>query len=744
MTRGSIRRGSGPPIGVLCLLCLLCSPVGASVFGTVRCIVHDAQHRPIAAAEVTLKAAGAEQVRSARTNANGEVLFQTVPIGEYVVEVRSAGFDPVQQRVTVIADTAPVLHVQLQISGLSQSVVVSANPETTLTTSMAPISLIGRNDIDSTPGAGRTNSISMITSFVPGAYVTHDQLHIRGGHQVSWLVDGVPVPNTNIASNVGPQFDPKDADYVEVHRGSYDAEYGDRTYAAFNVMPRTGFERNSDAEIVLSAGSFWQTNDQMSVGGHTVRFAYYGSFSGNRSDLGLQTPISAVLHDRQDGVSGFGTLIFNVSPTSQLRLATSVRRDSYQVPNDLEAQPAGVGDIERESDAFVNVSWVRTFHSGVLLTVSPFYHRNTAALDGGPTDVPVSTTDHRASEYIGAQSTIGVTRGRHQFQAGFYGFHQQDDQTFGLTFNDGSNPDIRVRERPSGVLWAAFAQDTFRAASWLSVTGGVRQTHFSGALVENATNPRVGMSIRIPSVGWIVRGFYGTFYQGPPLLTVSGPLLDFVTSQSLALIPLHGERDTEYQAGVLVPVRGWTIDADAFRTRATNFFDHNSVGNSNVFFPLTIDGALVRGEELTIRSPRAWKVCQFHLAYSNQIALGIGAISGGLTDFSPSGGSFLLDHDQRHTFSAGLDARFGYGVFASGNVYYGSGFPNDGGPARLEGHTTFDLTVGRRMTDRLSVSLTALNVTNRHVLLDNSLTFGGTHFNNPREIYAEVRYRFHY
>jgi outer membrane receptor protein involved in Fe transport len=77
-------------------------------------------------------------------------------------------------------------------------------------------------------------------------------------------------------------------------------------------------------------------------------------------------------------------------------------------------------------------------------------------------------------------------------------------------------------------------------------------------------------------------------------------------------------------------------------------------------------------------------------------------------------------------------------------VYYGSGFPNDGGPARLEGHTTFDLTVGRRMTDRLSVSLTALNVTNRHVLLDNSLTFGGTHFNNPREIYAEVRYRFHY
>jgi hypothetical protein len=33
---------------------------------------------------------------------------------------------------------------------------------------------------------------------------------------------------------------------------------------------------------------------------------------------------------------------------------------------------------------------------------------------------------------------------------------------------------------------------------------------------------------------------------------------------------------------------------------------------------------------------------------------------------------------------------------------------------------------------------------NRRFLLDNSLTFGGTHFSNPREIFVQVRYRFHY
>jgi hypothetical protein len=29
-------------------------------------------------------------------------------------------------------------------------------------------------------------------------------------------------------------------------------------------------------------------------------------------------------------------------------------------------------------------------------------------------------------------------------------------------------------------------------------------------------------------------------------------------------------------------------------------------------------------------------------------------------------------------------------------------------------------------------------------MLDDSLTFGGFHFFNPREIFVEVRYRFHY
>ena len=87
--------------------------------------------------------------------------------------------------------------------------------------------------------------------------------------------------------------------------------------------------------------------------------------------------------------------------------------------------------------------------------------------------------------------------------------------------------------------------------------------------------------------------------------------------------------------------------------------------------------------------------------------------------------------------------------YASANVYYGSGFSNafPGAPFPgnyLPAHTTFDLSAGKDFGERFTVSATALNVANSRFELDNSLTFGGFHWNDPREIYGQIRWRFHY
>jgi outer membrane receptor protein involved in Fe transport len=299
-------------------------------------------------------------------------------------------------------------------------------------------------------------------------------------------------------------------------------------------------------------------------------------------------------------------------------------------------------------------------------------------------------------------------------------------------------------------LIAAFVEDQFKLTSWLTLTAGLRQTHFSGALAENATSPRVGASVKIPKLSWVFRGFYGRFYQPPPLGTLSGPALNAIQNQQqLSFVPLPGERDEEHQFGVTIPFKGWVLDANNFLTRATNFFDHNSLNNSNVFFPVTVQGARISGWELTLRSPRLRNRAQFYLTYSNQLALGRGCIVGGLIGACPvpPPGYFFLDHDQRNTLHLGGQYTLPWRAYLSTDVYYASGFSNSNSTIpgdHLKPHTTFDVSLGKQISEKLSVSLEGLNVANRRVLLDNSFAFGGTHYLNPREIFVQVRYRFHY
>jgi hypothetical protein len=710
---------------------------------------------------VMLRAKSSDWAKTATTDTNGEFALNAVPLGDYTIGVASPGFAQAVQTVVVNSGTEPVVHFLLRLAGTKETVDVNGAADVVPTDSATPITLLNRLNIEHTPGASRTNSLAMITDFVPGAYVTHDQLHIRGGHQTSWLVDGVPVPNTNISSNVGPQFDPKDIDYMEVNRGSYGAEFGDRTYGVFNIVPRSGFERDNQAELVLSAGNFHQTNDQFNFGSHTGRFAYYASVNGNRSDLGLQTPVSRVVHDAANGYGGFGSFIFNADPSNQLRLVTSLRKDYYQIPydpfpNDIENKPVdgqypsiGLRDGNHESDALANFSWVHTFNSKTLLTVSPFFHRNSANYDSSPADFKIATTDHHTSTYAGGQVSFSANFAKNNLQAGFYGFHQHDSQFFGIIFNNGTGTLPLAESDPaSGGLEAFFIDDKFKPFSWLTLTAGMRPTHFSGGNSENAISPRVGVSLNIPRLNWTLRAFYGHYYQAPPLLTVSGPLVPFCTANNCKFLPLQGERDEEHQFGVTIPYRGWVLDADNFKTSAHNFFDHSCIG-SGACFPITIDRAKIRGWELTLRSPRIAHRGQVHLAYSNQVATGKLPITGGFTNFSPPTPFFPLDHDQTNTLNFGGDVTLPWRAFASTNVYYGSGFSNAfvGNPypeRHLPGHTTFDVSLGKDFGERFSASVNALNLANRRVELDNSQTFGGFHWNNPREIYVELRYKFHY
>jgi outer membrane receptor protein involved in Fe transport len=230
-------------------------------------------------------------------------------------------------------------------------------------------------------------------------------------------------------------------------------------------------------------------------------------------------------------------------------------------------------------------------------------------------------------------------------------------------------------------------------------------------------------------------------------MVVWSGLLDFAISHGIGFIPLRGERDQEHQFGLTIPLHGWSFDANEYHQRARNYFDHNAIGNSNVFFPLTVEGARLYGWEFTLRSPQIARRGEVYFTYANAHAEGAGSISGGLTDFSSrDSGYFQLDHDQRHTLRAGFNFTMPGRTYASGSLYYGSGFADGSSdvPAHLQGHTTADASLGKTVAENVTISLTALNLANRRFLLDNSQTFGGTHYAEPRQIYLQIEYRFHF
>jgi hypothetical protein len=541
----------------------------------------------------------------------------------------------------------------------------------------------------------------------------------------------------------------------------------------FNVLPRNGFEFNRDGELLLSAGNFYTGEAQVSLGDHSQKTAWYASATGSRSNYGLATPVAAIYHDATNSESGFASLIHNQTPQDQLRLDGQFRSDFFQVPydpssTDYECESgyycsSGLRDGQTERDGFLIGNWVHTISPKALFSLAPFYHFNLSNYDSPATDYPASTTWHQSSNYVGAQGDVRADVGWNSFSGGLYSFYQKEDDLFGVLVNDGSGPSQpNTPANANAGLVEFYAGDHLRLGQYVTLLGGERFTIFRSELNESAIYPRVGATVRIPKLNWVLRGFYGHFFQPAPILTVSSSVLNYAGSLGggeNTFTPLPSERDEEHQFGIEIPYRGWMLDVDTFKNRVNNFLDHSNLGESNMYFPIAVDGALIRAWEMTLHSPQLARLGRFYVTYSNQIAEQRGNIIGGFTcsiatdpacDLGPQ--YISLDHDQRDTLNTGFTANLPAHTWFATNVYYGSGFTNglagaNEGPYNgpyLPVHTTFDSSIGRSFGENWKLSATAINVTNHRVLQDNSITIGGFHWNDPRMFQVEARYRFHF
>ena len=130
MTRFDIARFTTGRLCLLASVLLVFVPqVSATVFGTVRGVVHDPQHHPIDQAQVTLQAKDSSFKLSASTTPDGEFHFDAIPLGVYTISVEAAGFATQSQALQLISGSAPILHYLLTVAATKQEVTVTAAPE---------------------------------------------------------------------------------------------------------------------------------------------------------------------------------------------------------------------------------------------------------------------------------------------------------------------------------------------------------------------------------------------------------------------------------------------------------------------------------------------------------------------------------------------------------------------------------------------------------------------------------------
>src|SRR5262249_8036803 len=163
----------------------------------------------------------------------------------------------------------------------------------------------------------------------------------------------------------------------------------------------------------------------------------------------------------------FGSLMYKSTPTDQIRLVSSLRGDRYEAPNTPDDQAAGIDDLERERDGFINLSWMHTVGSKAFLTVSPFYHYNRAAFDGASAD-PTVPPGPRTSNYVGGQAVLAASSASHNARLGGYGFFQHDSQLFGLqSVADGIL--LSQEQALNGNVEVLFAQDQYAATDRITL-----------------------------------------------------------------------------------------------------------------------------------------------------------------------------------------------------------------------------------------------------------------------------------
>ncbi len=312
-----------------CLLGRASAGVGGSISGTVK----DPSGAAVAQATISLVNNSTGVQQSASSDGRGTYTFPVLAIGEYVLEVNHAGFQPYRRTgIALDANSALLVDVVLQVGQRKDAITVSDNAAHVETSSsqmgeviagstMTGVPLNGRSYTDLLAlqsGVAPATSITSSTvqdvgasAFSPSGDLNSGNISINGQREFanSFMVNGSDVEeDVNMGTAIIPNLD--SISEFRILTNNFDAEYGEYSGGQINVITKSGsnefhgdvfeFLRNTslDARNYFSPtrGSFDQNQFGGTLGGPVRRnkIFFYSDYQGTPQTQGVDTGLIPV------------------------------------------------------------------------------------------------------------------------------------------------------------------------------------------------------------------------------------------------------------------------------------------------------------------------------------------------------------------------------------------------------------------------------------------------------------------
>jgi Carboxypeptidase regulatory-like domain/TonB-dependent Receptor Plug Domain len=225
--------------------------------GSVRGTVTDQQGSAVTDAQVTMTNMDTAYSRSVTTDADGNYVFQSLPVGRYTLKVAGTkGFKAFEEKNIILhVNDNLTLGARLTVGANTETIEVEASPNQVELTSAELSGTIEGAQITELPLNGR--SFTQLLTLVPGvatdAGFSYDKKGLNGGADISisggasnanlFLVDGAN--NVDVGSGrtilVYPSLD--SIQEFKVERNSYNAQFGGAGGGIVTIVTKSGTNR---------------------------------------------------------------------------------------------------------------------------------------------------------------------------------------------------------------------------------------------------------------------------------------------------------------------------------------------------------------------------------------------------------------------------------------------------------------------------------------------------------------------